>query len=284
VTTSGSVAGDISKMLSRLGSGPVFVHSDPFRAANLLPATRDRQVFVDSHLGLLDEAAAGRSLWMPAFNYDFPRTRSFDVRCDPSQLGPIPERFRTTAATWRTPIPIFSGAGTGEPPSIYWADLTDPFGADSLFARLVQADGVILYYGDTFHYNTIVHYAERLSGGPAYRYDKIFPGSVTHADGSTSVGSLLYHVRPLGTGLEYDWPAILSRAIAAGICVSSAEHPQILAAGARALAQFLVDEMRADPLALLDSATRDWVEPELERLGRRFTIEDFEGVPARDAL
>jgi aminoglycoside 3-N-acetyltransferase len=271
-------------MLSRLGSGPVFVHSDPFRAANLLPTTRDRQVFVDSHLGLLDEAAGNRPLWMPAFNYDFPRTRSFDVRCDPSQLGPIPERFRTTAATWRTPIPIFSGAGTGKPPSIRWDDLTDPFGADSLFAHLVQADGVILYYGDTFHYNTIVHYAERVSGGPAYRYDKIFPGSVTHADGSTSVGSLLYHVRPHGTGLEYDWPAILSRAIAAGVCVTSTEHPQILAAGAGALTGFLVDEMRADPLALLDPATRTWVEPELERLGRRFTIEDFEGVPARDAL
>ncbi len=280
----GSVAGDVSKMLSRLGSGPVFVHSDPFHAVSLVPKTRDREVFVDSHLALLDEAAGGRSLWMPAFNYDFPRTRSFDVRRDPSQLGPIPERFRTTAAKWRTPIPIFSAAGTGEPPSIDWDDTTDPFGGDSLFARLVQADGVILYYGDTFHYNTIVHYAERRCGGPPYRYDKIFPGSVTSADGSTSAGMLVYHVRPLGMGLEYDWPAILLRAIVAGVCVRSTEHPQILAAGAGTLTQFLVDEMTDDPLALLDSATRAWVEPELERLGRRFIIEDFEGVPARDAL
>jgi aminoglycoside N3'-acetyltransferase len=284
VTTSGGVAGNISGMLSRLGSGPVFVHSDPFRAASLLPTTRDRQVFVDSHLALLDEAAGDRPLWMPTFNYDFPRTRSFDVRCDPSQLGPMPERFRTTSAKWRTPIPIFSVAGTGEVPSIYWDDSTDPFGAESLFARLVQVDGVILYYGGTFHYNTIVHYAERLSGGPAYRYDKMFPGSVTHPDGSTSAGTLLYHVRPLGMDLEYDWAAILSRAIAAGVCVQSTEHPQILAAGGATLTQFLVDEIGADPLALLDSATRAWVEPELERLGRRFVIEDFEGVRARDAL
>jgi aminoglycoside N3'-acetyltransferase len=271
-------------MLSRLGRGPVFVHSDPFRAANLLPPTRDRQVFVDSHLKLLDDIAGDRPLWMPAFNYDFPRTRSFDVRCDPSQLGPIPERFRKTGAKWRTPIPMFSAAGTGEPPSINWHDSTDPFGADSLFARLVQADGVILYYGDTFHYNTIVHHAERLSGGPAYRYDKIFPGTVTLADGSTVAGTLLYHVRPLGMDLEYDWAAILSRAIAGGVCVLSGEHPQVLASGAATLTRFLVDEIMADPLALLDSATRAWVEPELERLGRRFVIEDFEGVTAGDAL
>ena len=284
MTMRGDVASHVSRMLSRLGSGPIFVHSDPFRAASLVPKTRDRELFVDSHLTLLADAAGGRSLWMPAFNYDFPRTHSFDVSRDPSQLGPIPERFRTTTAKWRTPIPIFSAAGTGEPPSIYWDQTTDPFGGDSLFARLVQADGVILYYGDTFHYNTIVHYAERLSGGPPYRYDKIFRGKVVRAEGSTSAGTLVYHVRPLGMDLEYDWPAILSRAIAMGVCVRSAEHPQILAAGAGSLTQFLMDEMRDDPLALLDSATREWVEPELERLGRRFVIEDFEGVPAQDAL
>ena len=95
-----TVADDVSGLLSRLGSGPIFVHSDPFRAASLVPKTKDREAFIDSHLALLDEIAAERWLWMPAFNYDFPRTHSFDVKRDESQLGPIPERFRTTAAKW----------------------------------------------------------------------------------------------------------------------------------------------------------------------------------------
>lgn len=214
---------------------------------------------------------------MPAFNYDFPRTRSFDVKRDPSQLGPIPERFRTMIGNWRTPIPIFSAAGTGAPPEIEWKRSTDPFGEESLFARLVEADGVILYYGNTFHFNTIVHYAERFCG-PPYRYDKIFPGEVIGTDGVRSNGKLVYHVRPLGTGLEYDWDGILNRALAAGACVRSEYHPQILASSASSLTDFLVSEMRDDYMALLDGPTAAWVAPMLQQLGRRFVIEDFEGT------
>jgi aminoglycoside 3-N-acetyltransferase len=271
------VGDDIAEMLSRLGGGPVFVHSDPFRTARFIPRSRDRGALIDSHIELLRLASAGRSLWMPAFNYDFPRTRHFDVAHDPSQLGPLPERFRVTRAEWRTEVPMFSASGTGEAPLITWSEDTDPFGGASLFARLVEADGVILYYGDTFHYSTVVHYAERLSGGPPYRYDKIFPGTVTRADASTISGSLNYHVRPLAAGLDYDWAAILTRALEADACVRLEAYPELVAASAGGLTQFLVDDMRRDPFALLDSETRHWVEPALQQVGRRFRIDDFEG-------
>jgi aminoglycoside N3'-acetyltransferase len=271
-----TVAKSISGLLSRLGSGPVFVHSDLFRAAPLVQRTKDRGQLIDSHMSLIRSATEGRDLWMPAFNYDFPRTRSFDVAHDSSQLGPIPERFRTTVAEWRTPIPIFSASGTGERLDLEWGEKTDPFGSDSLFSRLADADGVILYYGDTFHYNTIVHYAERVAGGPMYRYDKIFPGTVTDERGETKRGSLNYHVRPLGKGLDYDWVGILARALQSGACVRSEGHSQILGSNAGTLTQFLVDEIRSNPLALLDVESRSWVEPKLARLGRRFVLADFE--------
>lgn len=259
-----------------MGSGPVFVHSDPFRAAALVPRTKDRGAFIDSHIDLLTASTEGHSLWMPAFNYDFPRTKFFDVAKDQSQLGPIPEQFRTGVAKWRTPIPIFSASGTGESLDLEWGEKTDPFGADSLFSRLVEGDGVVLYYGETFHYSTIVHYAERVAGGPAYRYDKIFPGTVTDVRGNTTSGSLNYHVRPIGMGLEYDWSGLLSRALKTGACARSDEHSQLLASNAATLTHFFVDEMRRDPLALLDRNTRSWVEPKLDQLGRRFELEDFE--------
>ncbi|HUQ18272.1 MAG TPA: AAC(3) family N-acetyltransferase [Gemmatimonadaceae bacterium] len=271
-----SASAAIAGLLSGLGSGPVFVHSDPFRAASLVPRTKDRSAFTDSHIDLLHASTDGRSLWMPAFNYDFPRTKSFDVANDESQLGPIPERFRTRVADWRTPIPIFSASGTGKALDLEWGEKTDPFGDDSLFSRLVETDGVILYYGDTFHYNTIVHYAERVAGGPAYRYDKMFPGIVTDGRRSKTSGSLNYHVRPMGMGLEYDWSGLLSRALNAGACIRSEEYSQLLASDAGTLTQFFVDEMRTDPLALLDTDTRSWVEPKLDQLGRRFELEDFE--------
>lgn len=271
-----SAAEAIAELLSRLGSGPVFVHSDPFRAAPLVARTKDRNAFIQSHVDLLVASTEGRSLWMPAFNYDFPRTKLFDVANDESQLGPIPERFRTSMAEWRTPIPIFSASGTGEAPDLEWGEKTDPFGGDSLFSRLAEADGIILYYGDTFHYNTVVHYAERVAGGPMYRYDKMFPGTVINTYGNKIAGSLNYHVRPMGMDLEYDWDSVLSRALSAGACVRSEDHAQILAANAATLTQFLVDEMRRDAFSLLDDRTRKWVEPKLDQLGRRFELNDFE--------
>lgn len=270
------VADEIAGMLSRLGSGPVFVHSDPFRAARLAPPVRSREALIDSHLDLLKASTRDRELWMPAFNYDFPKTQVFDLSNDVAQLGPIPERFRAKRAGWRTPIPIFSASGTGAAPAIDWGDNADPFGARSVFAQLAHADGVILYYGDTFHYNTLVHYAERLMGGPLYRYDKLFPGVVVDEDGTRRDGSLNYHVRPLGTGLEYDWPALLERAVESGACTRLETHYEILGASAQLLTDFFVDEMQRDPLALLDAATRQWVEPRLDAVGRRFVISDFE--------
>ncbi|HEY8165209.1 MAG TPA: AAC(3) family N-acetyltransferase [Gemmatimonadaceae bacterium] len=275
------VAVRIGRLLDSLGDGPVFVHADPFRAARLIDPTRDRDELLDRHLDLIRSAAGDRAIWMPAFNYDFPRTGVFNVGDDPCQLGPVPERFRTQEARWRTPIPIFSVAGTGERREVTWGDYTDPFGDESMFAELVRSNGVILYYGRTFHYNTIVHYSERRSGGPSYRYDKLFPGTVTYRDGSQLRGSLRYHVRPLGFGLEYDWDRLLSDSVSAGACSVLEGYPEVLAASAQSIDAFFVDEMRRDPLALLDRTTRAWVEPALNKLGRAFDITDFESAEPR---
>jgi aminoglycoside 3-N-acetyltransferase len=270
------VAGLAGSLLARLGAGPVFVHSDPLRTAPLVRATRDKAAFLDSHVTLLREISGDRPLMCPAFNYDFPRTHLYDVGKDPVQVGPIPEHFRLTVAEWRTHVPIFSVAGIGANPAIRWGDGTDPFGAESIFAWLVANDAVILYYGDTFHYNTIVHHAERLAGGPLYRYDKRFEGDVRTKSGSIEHGSLNYHVRPLNTGLDYDWNRLLDEALRAGVCQRLESQPQILAASARDLCNLWVAAMRTDPLALLDAPTREWVAPRLDKLGRRFEIGDFE--------
>ena len=215
-------------------------------------------------------------MWMPAFNYDFPRTGVFDVRADRVQVGPIPEQFRNTIAEWRTLVPMFSVCGTGDEPLTAWSRQTDPFDGGSIFDQLVQGDGVVLYYGDTFSSNTLVHYSESLSGGPLYRYDKEFAGYVVTQNGERIDGSLKCHVRPLGRDLDYDWPRLERAAIEAGVCSVVEGTPEVLAASARELAGFWVEEMQRDPLSLLDPRSRSWVEPMLEKLGRRFDINDFE--------
>jgi Aminoglycoside N3''-acetyltransferase len=274
-----SIADQIGSLASSLGNGPLFVHSDPFRAARLVPRSRDRNSLLDSHLEVLTAAAGDRGLWLPSFNYDFPRTHRFEVANDPCQLGPLPEHFRLTQAEWRIPVPMFAVCGIGADPGISWGEMTDPFGSESIFAKLESQDGVVVYYGDTFHYNTIVHYAERKAGGPVYRYDKIFRGVVVKESGEEMPGSLNYHVRPMGSGLDYDWPRLLHDAIDAGVCVRMEGHPEILAASARALTNHWIHAIEADPFSLLDEKTQAWSRLAYEKTGRRFTISDFEPQP-----
>jgi aminoglycoside N3'-acetyltransferase len=157
--------------------------------------------------------------------------------------------------------------------------MTDPFGSQSIFGNLYDADGVVVYYGETFHYNTIVHFAERKAGGPLYRYDKLFRGVVVKESGKEMPGSLNYHVRPMGTGLDYDWPRLLGDAIDSGVCVRLDGYPEILAASAKALTDHWVDAMSADPFSLLDDKTQAWARLAYEKTGRRFTIGDFESQP-----
>ena len=271
-----SIGDEIGALASTLGKGPLFVHSDPFRTARLVPRNRDRGALLDAHIAVLEMAAGDRGLWLPSFNYDFPKTRRFLLATDPCQLGPLPEHFRLTKRQWRTPVPMFSVSGTGIMPQVGWGNETDPFGPDSIFAELEKRDGVIVYYGDTFHYNTIVHFAERKSGGPIYRYDKTFRGVVVMENGEEYSGSLAYHVRPLGSGLDYDWPRLLKEAVDAGVCVRLEGHPEVLAASARALTAHWVRAMRDDPFALLDDKTQKWVRLAHEEIGRRFAIGDFE--------
>jgi aminoglycoside 3-N-acetyltransferase len=273
-----TIAQAIRGLIESGGSGPVFVHSDPFRAARLVKPVRDRVAYLDAHIALLREAAGSRGLWLPTFNYDFPRTHVFDVRESESQLGPIPERFRTATAEWRTHIPMFSISGVGAPVTPQWGEKVDPFGEDSFFAKLVESDGVVLYYGDTFHYNTLVHYSERVAGGPLYRYDKLFQGRVIDEKGASLNGSLNYHVRPMGTGLDYDWPRLKDEALKAGVCRRLEGHPEVLAAPACALNELWVSDMQRDPFALLDAKTRAWAEPAVNKLGRRFVMTDYEGA------
>ena len=58
--------------------------------------------------------------------------------------------------------------------------MLDPFGSDTVFGLIHRADGVVMMYGAPFNSFTAIHYIERLSGGPLYRYDKLFSGKVLH--------------------------------------------------------------------------------------------------------
>jgi aminoglycoside N3'-acetyltransferase len=262
-----------------LPPGPVLVHSDAFATRRLVPRMTDRQRILDAHVETLSRLTAGRGAYVPTFNYDFCRTGLYDPGEDPSQVGDITEHVRNISS-WRTEVPVFHFAGLPGTPRPALERLRpglilDPFGENSLFDLLVRESGAVLLYGAPLSSFTMLHHIERLAGsGPAYRYDKGFEGVVRLDEGDVPV-KLLYHVRPAGKRLDYDWERIERILVGAG-ALCTTEHPQVRWLHAGKARQALTAALLSDPLGLLDQISRSWVAPLLDKLGRRLQIADFE--------
>jgi aminoglycoside 3-N-acetyltransferase len=259
---------NLEKLLNKYDSPVVFVHSDLYRANIYIKRSIDRQGILDSHIKLLRQVAGIRKLWFPAFNYQFTKTHTFNPDTAVCEVGPLPEHFRQHYANWRTLDPVFSicgGTWYNMQPFLF----TSAFGTDSIFAKLVEQKAAILFYGASFSSATIIHYAEQL---PLYRYDKIFQGTVTGYHTNYYV-EYLYHVRPMGYELEYDWPRLLTDLQTAGL-ISNGNAVYIVRADQ--LVHYWSERLKDDPYYLLDAQSRKWVEPMVERLCRRFELTDFE--------
>ena len=269
----------LRRLVDETGDGPVFVHSDLLTASLLVEEPLHPGEILPYHISLLKEAASGRPLWMPAFNYDFPKTGRFDVRRSPSQVGALSEYFRTAVAQWRTEDPVFSASGIGprpDPPEL--GSTTEAFGPCSIFGELDRRRATLLLYGTSIASATISHYCEKQAGGPPYRYDKVFHGAVTRADGSCRSMEYVYHVRPMNRTLEYDCARLAQELRAAGLLreIQVNGRTAAQAIGAHALSLFWTERLRADAFFLLHASTRAWVEPTFHALGRRFLLTDFE--------
>ena len=266
----------ISSALKKIDYGLVLVHSDIFYGFKF-NLRLSRQQLLEAHWLSLKNLVDEKPVWMPAFNYDFPKTKAFDIVNSKSQVGVLPEFFRTKIAKWRSPVPIFSFAGEDEKPIIQQEITIDPFDNSSLFHLLTKNNGLIIYYGAEINASTIIHYCERMSGVLCYRYDKFFKGNVCDAEGILREVILKYHVRPKNYLLEYDWELFERELMDNGVLLSFDEdkfHIKIIKAND--LANYWISKMKADKLALLNTKTKQWVFPKLEQLGRAFQLSDFE--------
>ena len=266
--------------VAALGQGPLVVHADVLRAGRPFVSFDGRAAWQRKHLGMLAAVAGERPVWMPTFCYGFTRHGTFDPDTEASEVGVLTERFRVEQAWWRSAVPVFSFAGMGSRPAIDEGALIDPFDDRSAFAAMVRDDAALLCYGAPFASMTIKHHVERLSGGPAYRYDKDFPGQVRFASGSSLSVVLRYHVRPLGRPASYDDDRI-ARDLEADVGAAGFRRfdgtARLIALSARRAVHAWLDRLADDPLYFLDAPSRTWIEPALQRLGRRFERADFEG-------
>lgn len=265
--------------MTDLYPGPILVHSDPFSTMKLIASGLPREDALAAHVENISKIGGDRQVMMPSFNYDFTTTGMYDPAMSPAQVGVINEWFRIRASTWRSSTPVFSFTGNGLEPDSTWAadGAINPFDEYSLFSRVADLDGEIVWYGAPFSSTTLIHHSETAAGGPQYRYDKHFGGTViTVADGPVAV-DLLYHVRPQGMVLTYDWARLLTDLTEAGIHRRTG-LTNVAKASARLLREFWVEKLESDPLYLLTAESVSWVKPKLQELGRRFEISDFEGI------
>jgi aminoglycoside 3-N-acetyltransferase len=161
-------------------SDAAFLHSDVRRCGRAEGRSpRDK---LDTVLGGLADAVPDGALALPTFTYSFTRGEPFDVERTPSTVGGLGEHFRTRPGVRRTPEPIFSTALRGALEPEWEARLMavgdkDCFGPESVFAWLVERDGLIAFLDTPFQACTFVHHVEQRLA-VAYRYRKAFAGEV----------------------------------------------------------------------------------------------------------
>jgi len=260
----------------------VLIHSDLFVSSKLLLENKiyGRTEMLELHFEIIQKIFPDFNIWMPAFNYEFFTKQIFDVERDKVQLGPFPEYFRTNIASWRTPIPILSFCGNGIEPRVNFSHEVELYDTHPAYHDLLKKNGIIFHYGTNLWATAFIHFIESYEDKPLYRYDKSFYGKVIDKDGNVTEYKIILHVRPYGNLLiNYNLSEIQKELIKENIMKSiKINNGEFYVIPCKELLEFLKVKIAEDPFYLLDKSSREWVEPKIEKLGRRFCIEDFESV------
>lgn len=264
--------------------GPVFVHSDLFVASAFVPRHPNPEQLLQDHINFLKTNLGKKDLWFPVFNYQFPKTRKWNLQTAPSEVGILNEYFRFHEASWQSIDPIFSVCGKGEAPegTTQVNATIHAFDSNSCLAKLVEHEGSLLFYGAPFSAVTMIHHAEFLVGGPLYRYDKTFAGKIV-VEAEEYPVEYIYHVRPIlpepyADYDWYDWQRLESDLVKEGLLneVKGKKRVYARVISARKLIDYWVGQLKDDPFYLLKDVCKKWIVPKINQLGRRFQLQDFE--------
>lgn len=151
---------------------------------------------------LLQAIGNSGTLVMPTFNFDFCSGEAFDLHATPSQMGIITELVRQMPEAHRVFHPIYSFVAVGVLAEELGAlSNKSSYGADSLFAKLMDHDGKIMIIGLSYNDSmTFFHYVEEMEGVD-YRYLKDFTGEVRDGEGRRSTDTFQMLVRDWDRGV-----------------------------------------------------------------------------------
>lgn len=259
---------------------PLFIHSGIGKSVKAAQAG-GTQIEGDVKAGLIGFFAGfvgddPDRLIFPAFNYDYGRTRIFNVDSDPVQVGSLPEYVRASGQYRRSEIPFFS-ISSAKDLALDTAGEINPFGVKSGFQWLLDQDATLMFAGAALSSITFIHFVEEISGKPVYRYEKSFPGQVVK-DGEARGCDLRMHVRPMGVHMDYDWPRLEHDLLAAGIMKHAAYSRDIMWMNTRKLTEFWGNKIADNPLYLLDGLALDHFKGATNHGRRRVSREEYENV------
>jgi aminoglycoside N3'-acetyltransferase len=202
VTSADRIQAELAGAFEGLGGGPLILHSDLVQIGFVRKGKSIHEQLTD-WVHMIREAAAGRTLLFPTFNYDYARSGIYRPRTDPGQVGALGEHARQLQPDQRTLTPIFNFVvidGSRWP----LAPVENPFSQESTFGVVRAAGGSVAFLGASFGANTFTHHVEEAVEAP-YRYIKPFPGIIDMGDSPRAI-TLLYRVRPPNSdAVEYDW-------------------------------------------------------------------------------
>ena len=240
------IAADLRQLGVREG-GILLVHSS-LSALGYVPFGAETVI-----QGLLEALGPQGTLLMPALSYEHvtEKAPAFDVRRTPSNVGLIPETFRTRPGTGRSIHPTHSVCGVGpragEMLENHELDTT-PCGPNSPFHKLPLVGGQLLMLGCGLRPNTSMHAIEELVV-PPYLFGSPLTYVLIGADGRSTEKTYTTHGFD-GWEQRYDRVAqvMASPALRVGQVLNARCH----LAEAAALWNAVLAAMRQDPLRFMD--------------------------------
>lgn len=157
-----------------------------------------RESIAELFLSAFREVLGTEGTWvLPAYTYSYTKREAFDPSATPPTkgMGVLPEALWRHPDAHRSLDPIFSVIAFGGRAAELTAGIPQTcFGADSIYARILEADGAMCNIGIGSHAALIHHVEQKLE--VEYRYPKEFTGT-SIIDGKPRETSIVYHVRAL---------------------------------------------------------------------------------------
>ncbi|MBL7055950.1 aminoglycoside N(3)-acetyltransferase [Candidatus Woesearchaeota archaeon] len=170
---------DFVSSLKKLGVNKgdiLFVHSDISVFGKL--ANFDRTDLFNSILDSLKEVVGEEgTLIMPTFSYSIEKNEIFDINETKSSVGILTEFFRKQENTLRSIQPNHSVSVWGKDKDKFVDVGNDSFDEHSIFGKLFQKGGKILFLGASFQTCTFIHFIEQKYHVP-YRFMKEYDAKI----------------------------------------------------------------------------------------------------------